>query len=152
VTDAPAAKLGYFQANKALDAITTQVASTEPCFYLGELNLPSRSGKSKSRYQLLRVVRNDALVTAYVYLGPAARFQADQFQMIGGVVDENGKGQAFHTVQELQEGAVELRSRAPYRQMEPTDLQGAWHNQIEEQGRAGKHQSTFGLSGQIVRA
>ena len=111
MTEAPQGKVGWFKVGQALDAVTRSVTADEPCFYLGEMNLPSRSGKSRSRFQLLRVVRKDALVTAYVYLGPAAKFEADQFQMLGGIVTEDGRGHAVHTVGELQDGATEILTR-----------------------------------------
>ena len=139
-----------FQSPKGVTVITTEVSADEPCFYLAEENRLSRSGKTKVRYQLLKVVRNDRLVTAYVYLGPSASFKADQFNMIGGWVDDTGRGQAVHTVGELQAGADELRSRPPRRELEPLDLQTGFRNQIEERGR--KHKSTFGHGGALVRA
>ena len=144
VSEAPAASLWGFDAKKTLDAVTCAVRRNEPCFYLAEMNLPTKSGRGMSRFQMLRVVRKDALVTAYVYLGPARKFAADQFQMIGGVVRPNGRGEAYHTVAELQDGATELRNRAPLRNMEPQDLQTGFRDHLEEQERRRKHQSTYG--------
>ena len=149
--EAPGATVIWFNATKALDVVTKAVRDDEPCFFLGEFNLPSKSGRTKSRYQLLRVVRNDHLETAYVYYGPAKSFRANQFQIVGGLVDENGRGQAFHTVGELQDIANEIRALPPRRELEPTDLQTGFRNHLEEGARRGKHQSTFGLKGQVVR-
>ena len=151
VDEAPGGGLGWFKVKQSVDTVTRAVVDSEPCFYLGEFNLPSRSGKSRSRFQLLRVVRNDTLVTAYVYLGPAGKFLADQFQMIGGTFTDDGRGQAVHTVAELQEGARELRSRPLRREIEPQDLQGAFRNHIEERGRRARHASTFGPGGHVAR-
>ena len=137
---------------KAMEVVTKTVFADEPCFFLGEENRLSRSGKTMVRYQLLKVVRNDRLVTAYVYLGFAKKFQADQFHMLGGWVDETGKGQAFHTVGELQEGADEIRSRPPRRELEPWDIQTAFQNVVEERGRSARHLTTSGPTGQLVRA
>lgn len=136
---------------KALDAITTKVFADEPCFFLSEENRLSRTGKTMCRYQLLKIVRNDRLVTAYIYLGPSRKFPADQFGMLGGNIDENGRGEAVHTVAELQSGAEELRSRPPRRELEPLRLQSDFRDHVEERVRQGKHQSTFGHAGQIVR-
>lgn len=148
----PGAEVGWFKAKTALDATTRAVLDNEPCFFLGEFDLPSKSGKSKSRYQLLRVVRQDRLVTAYVYLGPAASFSADQFTMVGGWFSEDGKGYAEHTVAEMQDGADELRTKPQRRELAPSDLQGAFRNMTEEKGRRRKKQSSFGYQGQLVRA
>lgn len=126
----PGATVGWFRVTHGIDVTTKAVFRDEPCWYLGEYNLPSKSGKSRSRYQLIRVVRNDRLETAWVYLGPARKF-GDQFQMIGGYM-ENGRGYAVHTVAELQDGADEIRGRDPRREVEPTDLQGAFIQRAEQ--------------------
>ena len=148
---APGGIWGGFNAAGIIDATTRVVSPDEPCFYLGEFDLPSRSGKSKSRFQMLRVVRGDRLVRAYVYLGPAKTFKADQFQMIGGVVEEDGKGTAYHTVGELQEGAEELRNQPPRRELEPSDLVSQFKDYSEEKQRLAVHQSTFGAGVVKVR-
>ena len=137
---------------RAIEAVTKVVLADEPCFLLAEENRLSRSGKTMVRYQLLKIVRNDRLVTAYIYLGPAKKFHADQFHMLGGVVDENGRGVAVHTVAELQAGAEELRSRPPRRELEPMDLPGLWIDYVDERHRRGKHLTTSGYQGQLVRA
>jgi hypothetical protein len=137
---------------KAVDAVTTAVFADEPCFFLAEENRLSKSGKTMCRYQLLKVVRNDRLVTAYVYLGPASKFKADQFHMLGGWVDEHGKGVACHTVGELQAGAEELRNRPPRRELEPLPLQDMWREQIDQKARFAKRLTTSGPTGQLVRA
>ena len=129
--DAPGATVGWFNLSGGLDVTVRAVFREEPCYYLGEFILPSKSGKSRSRYQLLRIVRADRLVTAYVYLGPAAKFLADEFQMLGGVV-ENGRGQVFHTVAELQDGADEIRGRKLLRELEPLPLQNLFMGMVEQ--------------------
>ena len=116
------------------------------------MNLPTKNGRLVGRYQLLRVVRGDAVVTAYVYLGLASKFKADQFQMIGGYVDDDGRGHCYHTVAELQEGASRLRGEPPRREQAPSDLRGALLNMVEERGRRRTKQSTFGRGGVLIRA
>mgnify|MGYP003144632726 CR=1 FL=1 len=151
VAERPGAEVVHFRMASALDTITRAVVADEPCYVLAELNLPSRSGKSKSRFQILRVVRNDRLVTAYVYMGPSGKFKADQLLIPGGQI-ENGKGVAWHTVAELQEIADELRAKPLYREIEPSDLQTAFQNMVEEKKRRRRKQSSFGLAGQLVRS
>ena len=147
----PGAEVIHFKVASALDAVTAAVTDNEPCYVLAELNLPSKSGRGKNRYQILRIVRNDALVTAYVYLGPAKNFAADQLVVPGGQVT-NGKGVCWHTVAELQEIADHMRSLPPSREIEPSDLSGAFKNMVEEKKRQSKHQSSFGTLGQLVRS
>lgn len=141
---------GFFTAGQAIEVRTRTVLEDEPCYLLAELNRPSRSYKSKSRYQCLWVVRADRLVTAMVYLGPAASFAADQFQIPGGEIVE-GRGKVWHTVAELREIADELRGRSPRRELEPWDLQGTFRNYVEERGRRRRHQSTFGSGVHLQR-
>jgi hypothetical protein len=151
VEEKPGAEVVHFRMTSALDTVTRAVVADEPCYVLAELNLPSQSGKSKSRFQVLRIVRNDRLVTAYVYMGPAHTFKADQLLIPGGQV-ENGKGIAWHTVAELQEIADELRAQPLHRETEPSDMQTAFQNMVEEKKRRGRKQSSFGHAGQLVRS
>lgn len=140
--------VGWFAVGQAIEVRTRVVTDDEPIFYLGEFIRPSQSGKSKSRYQLLRIVRDNMLVTAYIYLGPAHKFHADQFQIPGG---DPYTGQVWHTVAELQAIADELRSRKPRRELEPADLQGAFRNMVEERKKRTRHQSTSWAGGFIQR-
>ena len=133
-----------FEMPKGIEVVTSSVYSDEPCFYLGEVIRLSKSGKTLCRYQILKVIRNDRLVTACIYLGPASKFLADEFQLIGGSVDDEGKGWAVHTVAELQEGAEDLRSRPPHRELEPWDLDAAFKNHVEERIKTQNHRSTSG--------
>ena len=137
---------------KQVDAVVTTVFADEPCFFLAEENRLSRSGKTMCRYQILKVVRKDRLVTAYIYLGPASRFHADQFHMVGGWVDDTGRGQACHTVGELQTGADELRSRAPRRELERMPLQEMFRERVDQRQRFAKRRTTSGYKGQLVRS
>ena len=132
-------------------SVIREVLPDEACYYLMERNLPAANGRGKARYQVLRLVRDDRLVTAYIYLGPASRFRADQFDMMGCGVSESGKPIPVHTVAELQDGADELRERKPRRELEPSDLWGTYHNYLEEGVRRVRHQSTFGAGGFIQR-
>jgi hypothetical protein len=126
VAERPGAEVVHFRMASALDTITRAVVADEPCYVLAELNLPSRSGKSKSRFQILS-------------LSP------------GGQV-EHGRGIAWHTVAELQEIADELRAQPLHREIEPSDLQTAFQNMVEEKKRRRRKQSSFGLAGQLVRS
>ncbi len=142
--------VGWFTAGQRIELRTRAVFDDEPAYLLAEFIRPSRSSRSKSRYQFLSVVRNDRLVTAQVYLGPAANFAADQFQIPGGEIFE-GRGRVWHTVAELREIADELRSLRPRRELEPTDLQAAFRNFSEERVRQARHISTFGAGVKLQR-
>jgi CRISPR/Cas system-associated protein Cas10 (large subunit of type III CRISPR-Cas system) len=133
-----------------VDEITRLVSDDEMCFSLREINKPS-GNRGIRRFQELRIVRQDRLVTAYVDLGPAYMFKADPIFIPGGQV-VNGRGEAWHTVAELREIAEEFRGRPVYRPFEPSDLQSAFHNMVEERNKKRKNQSTFGRLSQLVRS
>ena len=149
---APGQNLPGLNAKGAFDAITRYVTEDEPCYLLAELNLLNASNMTRHRYQVLKVVRSDRLVTAYVDLGPASLHRADEVTIPGGYVGDNGRGYVFSTVGELREIADNLRGTPVRREVEPTDLQGAYRFYIEERERFKTRQSTFGYGGQLVRA
>ena len=152
VTDELDAEVVRFGAASAsgVDEITRLVSDDEMCFSLREINKPSGK-KGMHRFQELRVVRYDKLVTAYVDLGPSYMFTADPIFIPGGQV-VNGRGEAWHTVAELREIAEEFRGRPVFRYFEPSDLQSAFYNKVEERNRKRKNQSTFGRLSQLVRS
>jgi hypothetical protein len=152
VTDELDAEVVRFGAASAsgVDEITRLVSDDEMCFSLREINKPSGK-KGMHRFQELRVVRYDKLVTAYVDLGPSYMFTADPIFIPGGQV-VNGRGEAWHTVAELREIAEEFRGRPAHRYFELSDLQSAFYNKVEERKRKRKNQSTFGRLSQLVRS
>ena len=128
------------------------VSEDEPCYLLAEVNLLNASNMQRHRYQVLKVVRSDNLVTAYVDLGPASAHQADEFTIPGGYIGENGKGYVFSTIGELREIANTLRSGPVRREVEPSDLWGRYRDLQEEKERVRHRQSIFGPGGVLVRS
>src|SRR3990167_7380033 len=149
---APGQNLPGLNAKGAFDAVVTHVVEDEPCYLLAEINMLNASNMRRHRYQILKVVRNDSMVTAYVDLGPARLHKADEVSIPGGYVGENGKGYVFSTVGELREIAERLRSGLVRREIEPFDLQGAYDFYQEEKKRFSTRQSSFGYGGQLVRS
>ena len=133
-----------FKRPKGVEVYTQTVFDDEPCFLLIEGNRLSEDSRELGRYQTMRIVRQDSLVTACVYLGPSSTFQADGFQIPGGWIDDDGRGEAVHTVAELREIADFFRAEPPRRELEPWDLDGAYKNHVDERIRQEKHQSTSG--------
>jgi len=140
-----------FKQPKGLEVYTQVVFDDEPCFLLVESNRLDEASTTMCRFQILRIVRKDALVTACVCLGPSSGFQADGFNVPGGWIDDDGKGEAVHTVAELQEIAHFLRTEPPRRELEPWDLDAAYKNHVEEKIKIQNHQSTFASHTAIVR-
>jgi len=151
-TQAPGQNLPGLNAKGAFNAVAKYVTEDEPCYLLAELNLINASKMARHRYQILKVVRNDRLVTAYVDLGPANLHRADQVTIPGGYVEDNGRGYVFSTVGELREVADNIREAPLRRVVEPTDLAGAYHSLLEEAKRFKTSQSTFGPGGTLVRS
>jgi hypothetical protein len=137
-----------------LIAGTTVVSMDEGCWSLKESNEQSPGSRGWRRYQIIRVIRGDALAEFRRDLGPARKFKTDQFAIPGGVVDETtGRFELLHTVGELYDMAEHLRTGKP-RQAEtpPTDLIGAYREQPERRALWRKKRSTFGSRGRLQRA
>jgi len=112
---------------------TFAIRPNEPAWSLREANLPTPDFHGRHRYQIVSVVRNDKLVEWRGDLGPEENFAARQFQILGGYVDERGRGHVFHSVAELQEMAAEMRGRPQdiYAAREPeplADWEQAYHD------------------------
>jgi len=91
---------------------TTYVVADEPCFGLKEENLMSPLDGQWHRYQILFVVRADALAEYREDLGLAKDFNAQQMVIPGGERGEDGKIYIEETVGRLKEIADELRSQS----------------------------------------
>jgi hypothetical protein len=95
-----------------LVSATAEVHMDEPAFYLSELVQPSPLGAPR-RFQIILVIRNDAIAEYRVDLGPASEFTTPEFRIPGGVIDEaTGRGEILHTVGELKDIADEMHERA----------------------------------------
>jgi len=91
---------------------TTYALKDEPCLGLYELNLKSPDQRSRRRYQILTVIRNDKPAEFRKDLGLAKKIKVDQFRIPGGVRDEaTGRFEVLHTVGELQDIADYLRAK-----------------------------------------
>ncbi len=115
--------------------IALSVSQDEGAFSLKELNFLSPDSKSWRRYQIIKVVRGDKLAEYKRDLGPAKSFQAEEFQVLGGVVDEaTGRGEILHTVGELQDIANHMRQFKPFTaEIEPTDFPTLYQAEQETQ-------------------
>ena len=151
--EAPVLNLPRLNAKDVFDmAVVTTVSEDEPCFFLGEFNFYPEGDPVRHRYQLVKVVRNDRLATAYIDLGPASRFKQDEFTVFGGEVDvRTGKGRIWSTLGELRQIADENRAQPVRREVEVPDLQGAYNRLSEEKGLLKAHQSSYGYGGELMR-
>ena len=91
---------------------TFSIRKDEPAWSLEELNLPSPDFGPPRRYQIVKVVRNDRLVEHRTDMGPASAFGiTKQLNIIGGTVDERGRGHVWETVASLLDYADSLRGK-----------------------------------------
>jgi hypothetical protein len=131
-----------------LVAGTTLVSNDEKCALLAEVNLRSPDSRGFRRYQILYVVRNDALTECRIDLGPRENFAAPQFRVLGGWGHH-----IDHTVGELRDIAEFQRTgRIPEPDIAPTDLVGEWHDLVDRRRKARRNQSVFGPRGHHQRS
>ena len=91
---------------------TFSIRKDEPAWSLEELNLPAADFGPPRRYQIVKVVRNDRLVEHRTDMGPASAFGiTKQLNIIGGTVDERGRGHVWETVASLLDYADNLRGK-----------------------------------------
>ena len=92
--------------------LTTDLRRDEPAWSLQEMNLAPPDYGPKRRYQIIHVVRNDRLVEHRTDMGPATAFgDTKQLNIIGGTVDDDGRGHVWETVASLLDYADSLRGR-----------------------------------------
>uniref|UniRef100_A0A6M3LKK0 Uncharacterized protein n=1 Tax=viral metagenome TaxID=1070528 RepID=A0A6M3LKK0_9ZZZZ len=90
---------------------TTYVNDDEYAFNLAEVNLvaPNKEGGTGwHRFQIIALYRESHLCEYREDLGKSVDFKADQFRIMGGVVDGK-KVYQEHTVNELREMADDMR-------------------------------------------
>ena len=114
---------------------TLEVSYDELAFNLSELIQPAPVGAPR-RFQIILVIRNDALAEYRIDLGPASDFTTPEFRIPGGVVDEStGRGEILHTVGELKDIATEMHEReAPA--LRPRDIWQEYFDLSEEKAKA----------------
>lgn len=140
-----------------LETATLAISPDEHAWSLRELNLPAPDFKGKRRFQIIEVVRGDRLVKWQHDMGPAKSFKANQFNLVGGFVDEQGRGHCFHSVAELREMADELRERKELPDVvdsEPVTAEKwlqAYEDEKDRKRLEAKKQSLFGPKFQKMR-
>lgn len=91
---------------------TDFVLVDEPCFNLAEVNLMAPEDGKWHRYQIVVVVRNDKLAEYREDMGLVTKFKANQFRVMGGVIDKN-KIYIEETVGTLRQEANQMRDETP---------------------------------------
>lgn len=91
--------------------VALDVLPNEPCFNLSEMDLQTPGSKGWHRIQRLVVVRGDRLAEYREDLGPREHFKAPPFRIPGGYQTDEGKYEIVHSVAELQDLALTMRSQ-----------------------------------------
>ena len=92
--------------------ITDWVDPNEGAILYSEINLPGPLYDEPHRYQIIKVIRNDAPAIYKKDLGPARNFVGGQVNIPGGMWNEKtGKGQIWDTVGRLEGMGETLRHR-----------------------------------------
>ena len=127
-----------------VELATTDIGGHEPCWYLSEINRPAPDSKSVRRYQTITVIRNDRRIKLERDLGDARLF-GEEFQLICGVPDGKGGGEALYTVDEAIRMAQDMNLTPPTKtEVKPKDWTKIFWENIEERNKWMKGQSIFG--------
>ena len=139
---------------KGILPVACVVSEDEPCYWLTELHLQAPDYKGFRRYQIVWVVRDDALAQYITDLGLASKYKGvEQFSVQGGGTDEDtGRIWIEHTVAELQEIADIHRAGLMGKpEHKPRDLKLALLTQLDEQRIGRSRRSTFGAYSRVER-
>ena len=127
-----------------IELATTEIRGQEPCWYLSEINRPASDSKSVRRIQTVTVIRNDRRVKLERDIGNSLFF-GDEFQLICGVPDGKGGGEALYTVEEALEMAKQMNIAPPLRpELKPRDWNKIFWDNIEERDKWKRGASVFG--------
>ena len=127
-----------------VELATTEIGSHEPCWYVGEFNRPAPDSSGVRRYQTITVIRNDKRVKLNRDLGDARLF-GEEFQLICGVPDGKGGGEALYTVEEALQMARDMNNMPPTKtEPRPKDWNKIFWENIEERNLWKRGASTFG--------
>jgi hypothetical protein len=127
-----------------VELATTEIWSHEPCWYVGEFTRPAPDSSGVRRYQTITVIRNDKRVKLSRDLGDARLF-GEEFQLICGVPDGKGGGEALYTVEEALQMARDMNNMPPTKtEPRPKDWNKIFWDNIEERNLWKRRASTFG--------
>jgi len=96
------------------------------------------------RYQVITVIRNDRRVKLNRDIGDARLF-GEEFQLICGVPDGKGGGEALYTVEEALQLARDMNNMPPPKtEVRPKNWNKIFWDNIEERNLWKRGSSTFG--------
>jgi hypothetical protein len=127
-----------------VELTSNEIWSQEPCWYIGEFNRSALDSQGVRRYQTITVIRNDRRVKLERDLGDARLF-GEEFQLICGVPDGKGGGEALYTVEEALQMATDMNNMPPPKtEIRPKDWNKIFWDNLEEKAKWKRGASTFG--------
>ena len=102
-----------------------RLRGNEPCFELAEVNIVTTiPGAGLRRVQVVRVIRNDEVVTFRKDMGPAENFKTEEFAIPGAIEVGNGRYDVLETVERMVATAEEFRATQdrPSERQEPINF------------------------------
>jgi len=129
---------------KLIELAAAEIWGHEPCWYLSEMNRQAPDSSGVRRYQTITVIRSDRRVKFERDIGDAKLF-GEEFQLICGVPDGKGGGEALYTVDEALRMAQDMNLQPPQKtEVKPKDWTKIFWENIEERNKWMKGHSTFG--------
>ena len=127
-----------------IELATTEIRGQEPCWYLSEFNQQAPDSQSVRRMQTITVIRNDRRVKLERDLGNSLLY-GGEFQLICGVPDGKGGGEALYTVEEALEMARQMNISPPSTpDIAPKDWNRIFWDNVEEKEKWKRGASVFG--------
>ena len=127
-----------------IELAAAEIRGHEPCWYLAEFNRQAPDFQSVRRIQVITVIRNDQKVKLTRDLGNSLLF-GDEIQLICGVPDGKGGGEALYTVEEALEMARQMNISPPSTpDIAPKDWNRIFWDNVEEKEKWKRGASVFG--------
>ena len=127
-----------------IELSSTEIMGHEPCYYISEMNKQAHDSSGFRRFQTITVIRNDRKVKFERDIGDSRLF-GEQFQLVCGVPNGKGGGEALYTVEEAIRMAQTMNLKPPeMSQRKPRDLRQMYLDNIEERNKWKRGASVFG--------
>ena len=127
-----------------IELTQAEIMGHEPCYYISEMNKQAHDSSGFRRFQTITVIRNDRKVKFERDIGDSRLF-GEQFQLICGVPNGKGGGEALYTVDEAMRMAQTMNLKPPeMSERKPKDLRQMYLDNIEERNKQKKGLSVFG--------
>jgi hypothetical protein len=127
-----------------IELTQAEISGNERCYYLAEFNRNAHDYSGSRRYQTITVIRNDRKMKFERDLGDARLF-GEQFQLICGVPNSKGGGEALYTVDEALRMAETMNLMPPSKpNRKPKDWNKIYWDNLEEKQKWKRGVSVFG--------